>query len=116
MKGAGMARETVLNLDHRLDTAGDLARGLIMASVMTPPGQMVSFMLPSDRARSVGREIEGLVGLRAAAGEMDALQEAAGAEMKRLHDAAQETLRKALVTLGFAVLFFAMAATLMVLA
>ncbi len=95
--------ETVVT--QKFETAADLARGLITASVVVPQGHMIAVNVTNAQARRVGREIEQLVALRDGIGAAEQRLDEMRAEMQQLHDSAQVELNKALISLGVSFLF-----------
>ncbi len=84
---------------HRFETAADLGRRLITASVVVPQDQMIEVQVSTAQARRVGREIERLVALRDGIGAAEQRLDEMRAEMQQLHDSAQVVLNKALMLL-----------------
>lgn len=89
-----------LNIDHRLETAADLARALITTSVVVPAQQPVRYVVLAGAGLRVGREIEALLRMRANLAEAKRLQDLAMAEMQRLNGVALVRFQRALMTLA----------------
>ena len=105
-----------LTLNAKLDTAAGLARWMITVSAVVPRDHPLTFNVSAAGALRLGREIEALVRLSGAADAIEARHEAAGAEIRRLHDRAVRINRQSMVMLGLCFLNVLVASVFWVLA